>query len=337
MQTGRVGRLRRYRPGATLEAARHAATEGLTMTTPDWTRLLDRLAAAGWTARVVAAQALEEASSRVAGVLASGDLPGPTADHLANEVGFTWPPGVTPARSVVVGATSRPLTRATLTVHGEPREVVVPPHYAGYHTVPDGLVAALTAALAPSGHTAARFEPPLKTLACGAGLARYGRNNIAYVPGLGSYLMLAACATDAPPPPEASWEEPLQLDRCERCTACLRACPGGAIRPDRFLLQTDRCLTSANEDEAPFPDWVDPSWHHCAVGCLRCQQSCPENACVELQIAPAEVFDEQETADILAAAPGTQLAPATREKLARCGLDYSPGLVARNLRALLGV
>ena len=306
------------------------------MTTPDWKGVLEDLAAAGWTARVVPAERLGDLRRRVAGVLASGELPGPTAEHLADEVAFSPPYGIGDVRSVVVGATPRPLTRATLTVRGEPREVVVPPHYAGYHTVPDGLAAALATALEPSGHAAARFEPPLKTLAACAGLARYGRNNLAYVPGLGSYLMLAACATDAPPPPDAPWDEPLQLDRCARCSACARACPGGAIRADRFLLQTDRCLTAVNEDEAPFPDWVDPSWHHCAVGCLRCQQTCPENAGVELRIAPAELFDELETTAILAATPGGELAAATREKLVRCGLDYAPGLIARNLHALLG-
>jgi epoxyqueuosine reductase len=305
-------------------------------TTPDWKRVLDDLAKAGWTARVVAAERMADLRSRVAGILASGELPGPTAGHLSDEVAFAWPAGLPGARSVVVAATPRPLTRATLSVGGGKREIVVPPHYAGYHTVPDELTKALAAALAPSGHAAARFEPPLKTLAACAGLARYGRNNIAYVPRLGSYLMLAACATDAPPPSDAAWDEPLQLDRCERCSACLHACPSEAIRPDRFLLQTDRCLTTANEDEAPFPDWVDPAWHHCAVGCLRCQQACPENAGVELRVAPAEVFDEAESAAILAATPAEELATATREKLARCGLDYSPALIARNLHALIG-
>ena len=328
-------RLRAAGPDGTLEV--HGAHRGGTIAaTPDWTNVLADLAEAGWTARVVAAERMDDLRSRVAGVLASGELPGPTAGHLSDEVAFAWPAGVPRARSVVVAATPRPLTRAMLRVAGEEREVVVPPHYAGYHRVPDGLARALAAALAPSGHVAARFEPPLKTLAACAGLARYGRNNIAYVPGLGSYLMLAACGTDAPPPAEVAWDVPLALDRCERCSACLRACPSGAIRPDRFVLQTDRCLTTVNEDEAAFPDWVDPAWHHCAVGCLRCQQACPENTGVELRIAPAEVFDEEESAAILAAAPAAKLARATREKLARCGLDYSPALIARNLGALIG-
>ena len=129
--------------------------------------------------------------------------------------------------------------------------------------------------------------------------------------------------------------EPQELERCERCSACLRACPSGAIRPERFLLQTDRCLTTHNESEAPFPGWVDPAWHHTAVGCLRCQQACPENAGVDLRVAEPEVFDESETDAILAASP--DLPPETREKVERSGLDYSAALIARNLRALLAL
>jgi epoxyqueuosine reductase len=299
-----------------------------------WERVLEALAKSGWNARVVAAAHLDDLRDRVAGVLESGDLPETAAARIAEDISFAPPEGLA-ARSVIVGAVARPLTQATLIVGGAERGVAVPPHYAGYCTVPEGLAETAGAALAPFGHRAVRFEPALKTLAACAGLARYGRNNIAYVPGLGSYLMLAACATDAAPPDDAVWTEPLQLERCERCSACGRACPTGAIRADRFLLETDRCLTFVNEDPAPFPDWVDPAWHTCAVGCLRCQQVCPENAGVDLLVEPPQAFDERESAAILAATARSELAPATLAKLERCGLDYSPGLIARNLLALL--
>jgi epoxyqueuosine reductase len=89
-----------------------------------------------------------------------------------------------------------------------------------------------------------------------------------------------------------------------------------------------------NECEAPFPAWVEPSWHAWAIGCLRCQQVCPENATVELLVEPPERFDEAESAAILAG-DQIRLGAATRTKLARCGLDYSASLIARNIRALL--
>lgn len=302
----------------------------------DWPGVLAALEEAGWHARAVPVERLTEVAERVAGVLASGELPGQVADDLRGQVAFELPAGVPAPRSVVVGAIARPLTQATLTLSGG-REVTVPvpPHYAGYHTVPDGLAAAASGALARAGFSAARFEPPLKTLAACAGLARYGRNNIAYVPGLGSYLQLAACVSDAPPPGEAEWGEPPALERCERCAACARACPTGAIAGERFLLDTGRCLTWLNEDPAPFPGWVDPAWHGCAVGCLRCQQACPENAAAGLEVSAPELFDPAETAAILAATPADSLPAATAAKLACCGLDYSPELIARNLAALL--
>jgi epoxyqueuosine reductase len=298
-----------------------------------WDDVTAALDERGWRVRVVAAEHLGDLRRRVAAALDSGALAGPAAGHLAEEVAFALPEGMA-ARSVVIGAVARPLTQATLTLDGAERTVPVPPHYAGYFTVPGQLTAGVATALAPSGYRAVRFGAPFKTLAVCSGLARYGRNNIAYVPGLGSYVLLAACVSDAPPPDDAEWIEPRQLERCDGCRACLRACPTGAVQAERFLLQADRCLTWVNEDRAPFPDWVDPTWHTCAVGCLRCQQVCPENADVELTVTPPGKFDKRETAAILAA-ERSQLAAVTLDKLERCGLDYSPGLIARNLRVLL--
>jgi hypothetical protein len=56
---------------------------------------------------------------------------------------------------------------------------------------------------------------------------------------------------------------------------------------------------------------------------------------VDLRVSDSEVFDERESAAILAGSGDA--GAAARSKLERCGLDYSPALIARNLRALLSL
>lgn len=300
----------------------------------DWAAVLVELVAAGWTARVVPAQRLDEAGERAREAVTSGEFPTDVAAGMDRWLSFTVPQVGAGARSVVIAAVPRPLTQAVLARDGRQRLVRIPPHYAGYATTPKKLAAALRAALLPCGFGAADFQPPLKTLAACSGLARYGLNNIAYVEGIGSYLFLAACVSDAPPPDEHAWGSPALLDRCGTCGACRKVCPTGAVALDRFLLHTERCLTYHNERTEPMPGWVNPGWHHAAVGCLRCQKACPENA-GHLEEAPPERFSEEETAAILSATPAADLPAGTVEKLQNCGLDYEPDLIARNLALLL--
>jgi epoxyqueuosine reductase len=317
----------------------------MTMAEPDiaalWNEALGALARAGWRARVAPVERLDDLRTWFAPILASGATLHEWCHRLHDGTAYEIPAAIARPRSVVVAAIARPLTQATLTWEGAQHTVSLPPHYAGYREVPKRMHAVLAEALAGGGFSAAGFYPPLKTLAAFTGLARYGRNNISYVPGFGSYLQLAAAVSDAPPPDSASpaaddtsWGEPQLLTRCEPCIACLRACPTGAIAGERFLFHPERCLTAHNEADEPFPAWIDPEWHHCAVGCLRCQQACPENARVGLRIEHPERFDEDETASILDATR-RPLPAATAAKLERCGLDYSATLIARNLRVML--
>jgi len=304
-----------------------------------WSHVGGSLAEEGVRARVLPVERLDEAARRVSAALTEAALPSPVAEDVGGDVAFVLPQAPRPWRSVVVFALARPLTRATLVWRGAAHTVPVPPHYAGYAAVPRAVAARIDELLRPAGLAAAHCEPPLKTLAAGAGLARYGRNNIAYVDGLGSWLQLGACVTDAPPPDDAEWGPPQLVERCASCTACVRACPTAAIGGGRFLLHTERCLTYHNESRAPLPDWLDPEVHHTAVGCLRCQAACPENHRVGLDEAEPEAFDEAETTAILAAEQSEEewagLESSTCEKLTRYGLDYAPAVVARNLRRLL--
>jgi epoxyqueuosine reductase len=298
-----------------------------------WRDVVAALAQVGWQTRIVPAEYLDNLETRLAKVIAASFDESLRA-YLLEQTAFALP-GAPTAHSVIVGAKRMPLTQAVLTWRGEQHTVQIPPHYAGYSTEPDDLAAAARAALAPFGYSAARFSPPLKTLAACSGLARYGRNNITFVAGFGSYLILAACVSDAPPPDDSCWGDPQPLERCARCAACRRACPGGAITEHRFLLRAERCLTLHNEHTDPFPPWITLEMHHTAVGCLRCQQACPVNKKAGLVVAAPEYFDEAETAALLACEPREKRSPETAAKLARCGLDYSAELMARNLALLL--
>ena len=89
------------------------------------------------------------------------------------------------------------------------------------------------------------------------------------------------------------------MDRCRQCSACLIACPSGAIRQEAFPIHQDRCLTFYSGYSGPynFPQWLDPAWVDCLVGCLRCQECCPENKPFRSFSSDEEGFSAEETGD----------------------------------------
>lgn len=231
----------------------------------------------------------------------------------------------------------RPAHAVSFEVPGRRLEVVVPPTYARHRP----LFADVAADLAANALPGARVEclmAPLKLLAARLGLVRYGRNNLTYAPGLGSFIQLLGFLTDAALPLPTSWQphEPALLSQCEGCGVCHAVCPTGAIGADRVLLHAERCLPFANENPGPWPAWVPSRAHECLIGCLHCQRVCPANP--ELPVDSTGVaFDLEETATLLADT-GDHTAPAwggIREKLARVGLPRAEPVVGRNLRALL--
>jgi epoxyqueuosine reductase len=164
-------------------------------------------------------------------------------------------------------------------------------------------------------------------------LAQYGKNNITYVNGMGSYHRLVAFISDLPVAQDY-WRAPQVLERCENCKACMNACPTGAISTDRFLLNAERCLTFHNERRADFPQWIKPAWHNCLVGCLYCQKACPVNKDVPLSIEEGPEFSENETALILQGAPKSELPRNAIEKIESLDMvGYLP-VLGRNLKVL---
>jgi epoxyqueuosine reductase len=240
------------------------------------------------------------------------------------------------ARAVVLVARSSRASRLSFETKDGCAEALLPPTYTHYRASFEEL----RQDLETHGLPGARVEhlvAPLKALAAALGIVKYGRNNIAYTEEFGSYMQLYGYLTDAALEEEGPRAvRPQMLPQCESCGACLAACPTGAIGEDRLLLRAERCLTYANENPGPWPDWVPRGAHNALLGCLACQRACPANP--ELPVDEVGVrFTRGETAALLAeGSPGEKRSETGfRTKLAWLGRPDAEDILARNLRALL--
>ena len=242
------------------------------------------------------------------------------------------------AKSLIVVAMPRPITKAIFNLKGKKLSFILPPTYTAYDEKRLHVEHLVAEAVGKEGYKIATPLLPLKLLASRSGLVEYGRNNITYAQGMGSFLRLTAFYSDMPCESD-SWQEAKMMERCGNCDLCQRACPTGAISLDRFLLHAEKCLTLHNEKEGnvPFPNWIKPEWHNCIVGCIRCQAACPENKPFLNVVGETEEFTEQETKLLLQGTAAADLSADTVAKMKALSLmDYYNEL-PRNLGVLLPV
>jgi epoxyqueuosine reductase len=177
---------------------------------------------------------------------------------------------------------------------------------------------------------------PLKRLAVQSGLAVYGRNNICYIEGMGSSFSFNAYFSDIPCEND-SWIKPQLADTCAKCNACINNCPTGAISPDRFLINNEKCLSYLNESAEEFPDWLPKSAHHSIYDCLKCQVSCPMNKSNVNNIIGPIKFSEEET-DILLSGKSFATYPSTLKPKAKLlGLHQWPDGIPKNLKMIFAL
>ncbi len=220
------------------------------------------------------------------------------------------------ARTIVIVAMPQQSTRILFLRQGITYSADIPPTYFT-RDADSRAERILTNVLQPAGYKLAKAHLAMKTLAVRSGLAKYGRNNISYVPGMGSLLQLAAFYTDWPCE-EDGWREPEMMGICEGCSLCRENCPTGSIPVDRFLIHAEDCLGSIAEREPDSAPWVrlQPDWRSALIGCIRCQVVCPANRSHLEKTATGSSFSEEETALMLDKTPWESLSPATRRKLA---------------------
>ena len=239
-------------------------------------------------------------------------------------------------KSLFMIAMPQPQYKIVFTWENKEVPLIIPPTYLHGRASINENQAFLTDLLKPSGYSVEFARLPQKTLAVRVGLAEYGKNNITYIQGMGSFHRLFTFYSDFPYEQD-NWQELRMMDLCKECSACLHKCPTGAISKDRFLLHVESCLTYHNEHPAdiPFPDWIDPSWHNCLVGCLHCQKVCPANKKVINWIEPGPTFSEEETKLLVSGTPVENLPEETKIKIKEHDLSNYLFAYPRNLGVIL--
>jgi epoxyqueuosine reductase len=252
---------------------------------------------------------------------------------------FKLPENFPEAKFIVVMAVFTKLMRVNFHLDGATYETIIPPQYYDDGISMDDLLKTIQQQIIkePDYRIEKASQIHLKLLAARSGLGNYGRNNIIFVDGMGSFITLYAFFTDFKFD-EDNWQGIKMLEECERCRNCLGICPTSCITKERFVIDVTKCITLYNEIDGKFPKWIHRSWHNALMGCMKCQIPCPANEKVPDYAGRLEDVAEEETRKILQGESDEELIHSLNKKLKgfapATSKEYFP-IFTRNLSVLI--
>lgn len=147
------------------------------------------------------------------------------------------------------------------------------------------------------GHNAVAGDDKiaLKPLVVKAGIGLYGKNSIVHAEGFGSRIVIGAVITDASLEAE---NHPYKSSDCGDCTACMEACPTGALG-EPYRLKQSLCITEWL-DGAPIPYELQEKVGNRLRGCEICQEVCPKNrGLVPRKYYPVKVEEKSDSPELI--------------------------------------
>lgn len=273
--------------------------------------IVSALENSGFKAKLVSLKIIDDIKSDIEKRFRAGEIDTSLFNRYFNNFEYIAPADV---KSILIVAIPRPQIHVEFTFQDQTKTLTIPPTYTGYNSIPRSIETLLANLDEKNNLKFIRTKLPEKSLAVRCGLAFYGRNNITFIPGFGSFYQLVSfytsIETDIGDP-----QEPRMLERCNHCVACVNVCPTNAISTERFLIHAEKCLTFFNENKGEFPDWIDNDAHNSLVGCILCQKFCPENKQVRDWSVSKIHFNEEETNSIINSNDLSGCSQTLREKI----------------------
>lgn len=110
-----------------------------------------------------------------------------------------------------------------------------------------------------------------RAVAVRAGIGWSGKNCAVMTPEFGSYVYIGEMITSLP----FAADTPME-DQCGSCTACIDACPTGAL-VQGGQINAQRCIAFLTQTKAVIPEEFRDKIGNRVYGCDSCQTSCPVN------------------------------------------------------------